>query len=377
MHRSLLQLAACAALTLPAAAQIHVPDDYPNLQAAIDAAAPGDVIVVSSNTDLPVVIDKPLTIIGDPVFGGYLGCAPNNHGITLAGPGSGTVVLVRYQTSSLDCATLGSGIVGGGFDELHVIDSSIELNPSYSGLGHGNDAIEVDVPVLLVSGSAIKGKGSDTDASCFGFVHEDLAAGIRAPNSQVILLDSTVGGGATKFLCCVSCDCPTLPNPTLGGSGGPGVVADRVFLSNSQVTGGQGAEYLAYPFGDTYTPLGNPLHCLSQADGPDFVMNDYDALYDSLSGPPTVAPGEVYQLTTDGFFTTALFAALGSQPPQLSSAGWIFLDLASTVFLGLVSSSAVIPIPIPADASLLGLEFGFQALDDFGLTRPVFAVIAP
>lgn len=61
-------LAACA-LAAPwgaGAAKIRVPANYPTIQAAVTAAAPGDIILVSAGTysEPQIVIDKPLVVLG-------------------------------------------------------------------------------------------------------------------------------------------------------------------------------------------------------------------------------------------------------------------------------------------------------------------------
>ena len=75
---------------------------FTSLQAALDAAAPNDVIRVKGGTYVEITITKPVTIVGDPMptirppkwneyTGTTLTCPP---AITLAGPGTGTVTLV-------------------------------------------------------------------------------------------------------------------------------------------------------------------------------------------------------------------------------------------------------------------------------------------
>lgn len=79
---------------LPSRAQIFVPADQPTLQAAIDAAPAGGTIIVTTPIQQePVIIDRPVNIVGDPVVNvGDVGhCGGARPAITLAGPGSGIV----------------------------------------------------------------------------------------------------------------------------------------------------------------------------------------------------------------------------------------------------------------------------------------------
>ncbi len=51
-------------LTPVRADTIHVPWQFANLQDAINFADPGDVILVDGGTHGPIVVDRPLTIVG-------------------------------------------------------------------------------------------------------------------------------------------------------------------------------------------------------------------------------------------------------------------------------------------------------------------------
>ena len=100
------RLVACVAtlsLTGGAAAQITVPGDFPDPQSAVDAASPGDVIVIQGGTWTPAQfgskdpalrIDKAITLVGDPpptfepIVSGFGQQPPT---ILLEGPGSGRV----------------------------------------------------------------------------------------------------------------------------------------------------------------------------------------------------------------------------------------------------------------------------------------------
>jgi hypothetical protein len=336
-----LACALAGALALPAAAQVYVPGDFPTLQSAIDGSPPGAVILASVNSG-PIVIDKPITILGNPSWKVTVPCLsalPN--AIELQGPGTGQVVLGGFSTELINCSPRGSAIAGGGFDELHLLDATMPALADIwlDGTTKGNDGIDVDVAVLLISGCTIEATGSDSALcySAWGVLPHVDAAGVRAPGSQVLVLDSTIVGGETNDLCAMHLDCPTLPDPLLPGAGGPGVIAGALFVSNSEIRGGEGARPRSYAYGDPYSPLGVPLVCGQQPDGPDTVVDSYQPLRATLEGPARVAPGEVYvlQSTLSGIGSGAfLFASLGAAAPQLTTEGWIFLDPASLAFLG-------------------------------------------
>ena len=71
--RTLMIFTICAAMCVSAisifpsatAATINVPGDYPTIQAAVNAALPGDTIIVAAGTYNEMVsINKPLTLLG-------------------------------------------------------------------------------------------------------------------------------------------------------------------------------------------------------------------------------------------------------------------------------------------------------------------------
>jgi hypothetical protein len=287
-----------------------------------------------------------------------------------------------FVTMSTDCDYPAPAIGGGGFDELHVHDATIEIVSGLSGLGHGADAIDVDVPFVLVSGSTIAAVGSGSD-HCSGFLYPDETAGLRNPNGTVLLVDSEVqgGSGVASSLCCVVCGCPPMPDPAFGGHGGPGVVADQVFLAGATVTGGAGATFYAYPAGKPYDPVGTPIDCGSQPDGPAFVASAVHELQGTLTGARTASPGGKYVIAWDLPGPIAgLFFALGATAPMATASGHLFLDPATTSFLGSIATGAPasLAIAIPKSSALLGVEFAFQALDStLGATRPIAGLVVP
>lgn len=108
------------------------------IQARIDQATAGSTVRVPRGYWGPIVIDKPIALIGDDgatifreeFFGGDPFPAP----ITLAGPGRGKVTLTNLRVEGrVDGHVFGSvagGIVGGGFDILEVVGCHVEA-PSY------------------------------------------------------------------------------------------------------------------------------------------------------------------------------------------------------------------------------------------------------
>ena len=216
------------------AGEIHVPGDYPSVQDAINAASAGDTIIVQLASTGPLVIDKPLTIVGDPSLKLYSGSYPCvsgtwEHPVTLAGPGSGSVALVNVVAVNwpvLGCLFTPAPIVGTGFDELHIVSSNLQApEAGLTGSGQGTPCIEVDVPTVFVVDSVVIGGNDDDDsAPCYGWFPGSLAGypGIDNPTGTVIAMDSEVrggdGGGAigpSGAICLAAASCPPPP----GGSG--------------------------------------------------------------------------------------------------------------------------------------------------------------
>ncbi|MEM7307318.1 MAG: hypothetical protein AAF682_11640 [Planctomycetota bacterium] len=371
-------------LVTPAAAQIYVPGDYSNLQAAVNAAAPEEVILVSGIHE-SVVVKKPLTILGNPTFTITSGCAstcfdcpPDDNAFRLQG-GGGRLVLGGFTSQSMDCNYPAPVLGGGGYDEVHLLDATIQIQAGQSGLGHGASAIDVDVPYLLVSGSTIAASGSDSD-HCSGFLYNDEATGIKNPGGMVMLVGSTVRGGDGGQLCCVLCACPDV-EPSMGGIGGDGVVADAVYLAGSTVDAGVGATFLAYPAGKPYLPAGTPTACATQPSGIDILAATVEVLGGPLSGPSRAPVGGAYTLEWElpgpGAF---LLFSLGLTEPRTNAYGVTLLDRTSMIQLGILTTGtpSAKTYPVPPLPELIGAEFGFQAWDaSLGLTWPAVGVFAP
>src|SRR5688572_11282260 len=138
---SLLLLAGVAlAATVPAQV-IDVPGDYSTPQEAIDNAPAGAVIRLQGYWwNVSIVIDRPLTLIGPATITGYWNGCCVDAPIQLAGPGHGRVVVSDIETgfegvNGSYLLSLPAGIQGGGFDELHVVDSRIRTPTCWFGGG--------------------------------------------------------------------------------------------------------------------------------------------------------------------------------------------------------------------------------------------------
>ena len=240
------------------AGQIHVPGDYVVLQDAIDAALPGDVILIDGGSHPPVVIDTPVYLVGyasnRPLLRPYLaGEAPpggQQPPVHLSGPGLEGVTL-----SGIDIGGATDGgwffdnvpaITGGGFDELRLLHCDVRA-PGWDGATGtepvARPALDVDVSYLLVEDSTVVGGVAVTD---FFWADPDVpggGAGIRC-TGDVAVFDSTVRGGPGLD---VTFDdglfAPDGCDGVTGGRGGPGIVTSgKLYRGRSTIQGGPGAD---------------------------------------------------------------------------------------------------------------------------------------
>lgn len=395
----LAAFAALAAFTETAVSATLVVDPnggggYTSLQAAIDAAAPGDVISVRGGTYSMITVSKPLTIVAQPRAtirppDPFTETQPyiQDPALTLQGSaGTGRVALVNLEIGGAWDAshfgTGGQGIRGGGFEELLISRCSVfGAVPFYlTGGAWSARAIEVSgaLPRVVVTGSSVTAGPSDNDF--YPSPTPPGRAAIYAPASTVLVLDSTVRGGDVVSELWTgqggtSVPANPCPCPGLGGEGGPGIEADRAFVAGSTVLGGQGYGV----FDASNTPPAPPIPWGSQPDGEPIVAQTIVPLaQDLLSTGP---------LTLGGTWTLAwltpssgglLFASLeGASPIVIEPAGWWFLDPGPPLLvLPLANGPGTLTTFVPDSPPLLGVELWLQAHHpSSGLTRPVVEVV--
>jgi hypothetical protein len=369
----------------PAWSQIYVPGDYPDVQTAINAASAGDTIIVQLPETGPLVIDKALTIVGDPALKLYDGTAdflctlPWPNPVTLAGPGSGSVALVNVNAVAYpvsDCVITPAPVVGTGFDELHIIGSNLHAPASgLSGSGYGAPGVSVDVPLVMVVDSVIVG-GRDNVDQCGSLFPVPGYPGIECPGGSVVVLDSEVHGGDGGLTCILSFDCPPGGSGSGLGPGGPAVVAHSLFAANSTLAGGIGSTLTLHPGGPGAVKCGKDL------DGLAAEVSQLVLLPGVLQGSSVMHLGSTWSLTylATGPLANLFLSLAPSAPFTIAGAGWAFLDPTTTLNLGPVATGVpqTLTFPIPLVPLLVGLEPSFQLLDGgHGLTRPVLSVILP
>lgn len=370
-----------------AAGQIDVPGTYPTIQDGINAASPGDVIIVSGGTYAPIIIDKPLTILGNPSATidntGHSSTGSSvDPAVLLAGPGAGRVVLsgleIGGKADGMIFGISGCGIEGGGFDDLWVVDcevTSAEWN-FLTGIGEGKPAILLGgnqfppLGSLLVADSTVTGGFSDTDA-CDVWVSSfpPGAAAIEASGSVVTVLDSQVTGGRGPGICFTPSMCPGA-NPCgviNGGKGGAGVVAQTLLRAGGTVVGGAGG---------MVSCTGAPPCSLE--DGPDATAGtivDMGSAFQA-NGQPLLGGNWNFFWNTPSSLALLVFSPLPAPPISLGGKGWLFLNPSALLLFPVASGGVTYTqFSLPNDPNLVGLSIGLQIYDgSSGLTRPVIGV---
>jgi len=232
-------------------------------QTVIDLAPPGSVVHVPGVWWKPIVIDKPLTLIGEDgaTFwsGRSIGPDPFLAPITLNGTG-GTVTLVNIDVGgAVDghiYSYVSGGIVGYGFDALELYQCNISA-PSYW-RWHlacaGGPGIKAGVGRVLLVGSTVLASQGRSDC-CH---NAPGAAGIDAPGSLVELSSSSVVGASfldpcTRDFCA--------DQFTIEQGVGIGIRADCVSADSASGFSGGPEQYWRYFVGNFDCYMGDFYDC--------------------------------------------------------------------------------------------------------------------
>ena len=375
MNRLLVLLSLLLFATPTSARRWYVPGDFYDVQSAIDGAQPGDTIVIQGGTWGPLVVDKPLHLMGDPTTTIYGGGTPPlfESPITLAGPGFGTVVLSRIEVGGWILAhqyqNSAAGVSGTGFSELLVYDSTIH-GPywgSWGSLSLGASGIDVTCPFVLVERCDVRASASKSNA-VKSSTAPDGAPGINV-NGTVALFDSLVWGGDSGPYCYGGFSCPSPCPGSLGGRGGNGVVCSELFHSNNAIQGGTGALWACWS-----SPFVCDIGCCSAAGGIPVVTTHKVVLGNDLRGSGPMILGDPYTLTwTTPGPVAVLYMSLGINTPwPYSGAGYVFIDQGTLLSWGVMPSPGSLTATIPANLAFVGYSVAFQLLDATGqVSRPV------
>ena len=243
---------ACSlSLAQPAFADtLIVPDDAADLAAAVAMAQAGDTILVRTSADQnsqgPVVLNKSLTVVGDPVCNFNL----TDHALILNGPANARLelenVFMSYESDPNPNAN--ASLAGAGFEEVVLKNCEII---------HDNLAvaapIEVtspaaflpDVKRVVLLDSKLVGSAVGTDQECvvnLANFMDQAATGLSAPQADVFLLSSQVTGGRGGYTEKAVWPCPS-DIAEWPGKGGVGLIAKSVAVTNSSVSSGPSAQW--------------------------------------------------------------------------------------------------------------------------------------
>ncbi len=196
-------------LALPAtAATLEVPGDHATVQAAVNAASPGDVVLVTSSVGGSVTIDKDLTLHGAGMYD-----------VVLTGPtapvlriGGGAIVTVRHLVIDGGHARRAVEVLGSGTEAWldHVVVRQGSIGEGGAGIRVRNDAsVTVDRSLICdneATGSNNHGGGVFVETrGTFTLTHsvvldnrapDDRGGGVRVTGPTVLTNNTFTGNRA-------------------------------------------------------------------------------------------------------------------------------------------------------------------------------------
>jgi parallel beta-helix repeat protein len=205
MRRALLFAILIALINAPARADIYVPEDYATIQAAIDAATPGERVHVAAGrydttaVVFPLLVTKPLHLLGPqadvdprPSQGGRTG----EEAVLDAQESSATVVQIAATGVEINGLTITGG-TGDMVRESGRADSLLfRYNILYDDLGSaGDEAIQIknSTSVVIEHNYAfnIVQDAFNISSSSHSVVRDNDAANIHSENAAIYCYDAT------------------------------------------------------------------------------------------------------------------------------------------------------------------------------------------
>jgi hypothetical protein len=238
-------LAICVVIGgLAEAATLRVPSQYPTLQPALDAAAPGDTVLVAPGT-----YSDWETRLG-PNGSGISSCAHLSSGVTLLSEsGPDMTVIDMVASGSFPRVVWGWNLA----QEVRVVGFTITSPLQLQGVdgaavwtsakGTFEDCVFRDLGSGQVNEKALVGTGTDLDVIGCRFVNINGGTGSAISQGQAHLF---VDG-------CWFENCQQVPILCDGGTQGgssSAVIRSSMFLNNYQSSGGGGAIFLRF-----YSPV--------------------------------------------------------------------------------------------------------------------------
>jgi hypothetical protein len=210
--------------------------DYTQIQAAIDAASDGDVLLVRNGSYAAFIVDdKALAIVGDTSADVQVVGAASVRNLSA----SKTAVIEHLSATGAGSGNTVFGLYLSN-DHGRIRVESCSFTGAASS-GNGQDAVRIDAcaDVALTSTNATGGSSATYPSSCCHYVG---GAGLRATGSTVTIYRSTLRGGSGAGNSDVN-----------GGSGGNGCSASAtsLFASGSSFLGGDGGEAGAPSLGES------------------------------------------------------------------------------------------------------------------------------
>lgn len=428
--RPLGLLAALLLLAMPAGANtlfVGPGQPYVDIQAAIDAAQPDDVILVAPGMYGPITVDKPLSILADG-SGTVTICAPQAEGIhvediqggeelvisgmtvdaspipLMVGPRSihvvsspGTVIL---HDLCIDNGVEMTGIDASGVGRLFVFACEI-VDAGWSAIGNTSAALVVDQTTAWVGDSLLVGATPDSQGEIWPGVD-----GLRAVNANVyawgtefrggdgsegtpVFLAWANGGDGVDLAGTAFLDLGGAGAKLQGGNGGAGLGGGGV--GGYGLRGVSGSEVMLLiptDIGGGYDYTGTVKAANTFTTGLT-GLQFLEALHPLLRPDATGVPvGGSFSLDIEGHdnTTVALFASFGTGP-DLSFPGVqgiAVLDLSTLVILepavldggGIGHVPLVIP-PLPLLAGSTLVLQGMEAFMGLEITNPAVVTITP